>query len=292
MGANPTPAPLQRSRLHVPWSLVPSIVLPGAVVLALLRYAVDLLVPFSLVLLIPHSIRDTLADWLAGERYAGEPDPVWAVAVVSIGLFGTAAGVLWLLSTSQWAVGAGLQAWIPTQVVDLTHDAEQSGWGQRVLLSGGPRRLGPSVVQGPPEADPVQARTSSPAARDRSPNRREVPAETEGTAGSVAAPATSPTAPTTPTTTTLTTSAGRIRADSDTLRLTARVTAGDRSVTGSVTLWDGASMLGSAALDNTGRAELSVTGLSPGHHRLTARYAGDPGHGASGSRPISIVVSP
>jgi len=275
----------------VRWSLVPSLVLPGAALVALLRYAIDLLVPFSLLLLIPHSVRDTLADWLAGERYEDEPDPVWAVAVVSVSLFGTAAGGLWLLSTSPWAVDAGLRGWIPAPLVDLTHVAEQHGWGQRVLLPGAPRQHPPGIVPGPPQGDPVQAGTNSVRTPDGAPSSRQIPQESAGTA-SPAEPAPSPAAPAPGTMTTLTTSATRVRAGSDALHLIAAVTSSDRGVSGSVTFWDGSSPLGTAGLDASGRAELSVTALSPGNHLLTARYGGHGDYAASRSLPILIVVSP
>jgi hypothetical protein len=273
-------------------------VLPGAAVLALLRYAIDLLVPFSLLLLIPHSVRDTLADWLAGERYDDEPDPVWSVAVVSISLFGTAAGVLWLLSTSQWAVGTALQAWIPSRVVALTQAAEEHGWGRRVLISGGPQRLAPSVGPASPQADRAQTPSSSVAAPDLSsdpreiPETREIPEGPAATTGSAAEPGPSTTVPATPTMTTITTSATRVRASSDDLRVIAGVAATGRPVTGSVTFWDGTSMVGFAALDESGRAELSMSGLPPGNHLLTARYSGHGDYAASRSLPILIVVSP
>jgi hypothetical protein len=272
--------------------LVPSIVLPGAAVLALLRYAVDLLVPFSLLILIPRSIRDTLADWLAGELYADEPDPVWAAAVVSISLFGMAAGVLWLLSTSQWAAATAVQAWLPARVLDLTQAAERQGWGQRVLLPGGPGRRAPGLVSAPPQADPIQTRTSTVVEQDPAPIGRELPDDAAASTGPVAEPSASPATTATPTTTILTSSATRVRAGYDGLRLTARVTAHESGVTGSVTFWDRGSMLGSATLDRTGRAELSVTALPRGRHLLTARYAAHGGYAASRSLPIVIVVRP
>lgn len=60
--------------------------------------------------------------------------------------------------------------------------------------------------------------------------------------------------------------------------------------TGSVTFFDGAASLGTAALDGSGHATLSLTSLAVGTHSLTASYAGDPCHGANVSAPWSQVV--
>ena len=136
------------------------------------------------------------------------------------------------------------------------------------------------------------ARTGSVATPDRAAAEREIPEGTSRTTQAVAEPTGSRAAAITPTMTTVTTSGKRVRSGSHVLHLTARVTSRDRGVTGSVTFWDGTAMLGSARLDDSGRAELAVTALSPGQHLLTARFPGHGGYAASGSLPILIVVSP
>ncbi len=72
-----------------------------------------------------------------------------------------------------------------------------------------------------------------------------------------------------------------------TVVLTAQVTAtppGAGTPTGTVTFRDGATVLGTGTLDGSGKAMLSVPGLSVGTHSLTATYSGDANfNGSSGS---------
>jgi len=60
--------------------------------------------------------------------------------------------------------------------------------------------------------------------------------------------------------------------------------------TGTVTFLDGATTIGSAPLDATGLAQLSVTTLIIGAHNLVASYAGDAANTASVSNPATVTV--
>jgi hypothetical protein len=81
------------------------------------------------------------------------------------------------------------------------------------------------------------------------------------------------------------------------IALTATVTAaggGTGTPTGSVTFTDGASTIGTAALDASGKAVLNSVGLSAGAHTITASYAGDNNFDPSstaGAGSVSQVVN-
>jgi hypothetical protein len=66
--------------------------------------------------------------------------------------------------------------------------------------------------------------------------------------------------------------------------------AGSGTPTGSVTFYDGATPLGSVALDPSGQARFTNTALAVGNHRLTAVYSGDSNFipRASASLPESV----
>lgn len=61
--------------------------------------------------------------------------------------------------------------------------------------------------------------------------------------------------------------------------------------TGVVIFRSGATAIGSAAIDATGRAILTTSSLATGTHEMTAHYAGDANHGASVSAAISQIVN-
>jgi hypothetical protein len=60
---------------------------------------------------------------------------------------------------------------------------------------------------------------------------------------------------------------------------------------GSVSFFDGTTLLGTVALDDSGRANLTISNLSTGLHSVTASYSGDPNHigGVSGSVTESVA---
>jgi hypothetical protein len=73
--------------------------------------------------------------------------------------------------------------------------------------------------------------------------------------------------------------------------LTATVTSGSGTPTGTVSFKDGATTLGSMTLNGAGQAAFTTTTLSVGTHSLVASYFGDPGHNASNSPAVSQVVN-
>jgi YVTN family beta-propeller protein len=60
---------------------------------------------------------------------------------------------------------------------------------------------------------------------------------------------------------------------------------------GTVTFTDGATMLGTVALGNTGQAMLSISTLTLGTHTIQASYSGDASFLAGGSSPVSQTVN-
>ena len=69
--------------------------------------------------------------------------------------------------------------------------------------------------------------------------------------------------------------------------LTAHVQPG---ATGTVTFYDGATVLGSAAVDGFGAAFLSVTTFTTGSHSITASYGGDNCYLPATSDPLTLVI--
>jgi hypothetical protein len=67
--------------------------------------------------------------------------------------------------------------------------------------------------------------------------------------------------------------------------------AGTGTPTGSITFMDGATVLGSSALDASGLATFSTSGLSIGTHSLTAQYSGDGVFSGSTSSAVLQVVN-
>ncbi len=72
---------------------------------------------------------------------------------------------------------------------------------------------------------------------------------------------------------------------------TATVTGGGATPTGNVTFLDGATMLGTVALDGAGQAVLATSTLAQGSHAITAAYAGDATYAPSNGG-LTQVVNP
>ena len=75
----------------------------------------------------------------------------------------------------------------------------------------------------------------------------------------------------------------------DTATLTAVVS--PSFATGTVSFYEGATLLGSASLDSTGTAVLPISTLNAGVHTITATYNGDPGVPASTSNAVQLTVT-
>lgn len=75
----------------------------------------------------------------------------------------------------------------------------------------------------------------------------------------------------------------------DTATLTAVVA--PSFATGSVSFYEGSTLLGTASLDNTATAVLPISTLNAGVHTITAKYNGDPGVPASTSNNAQLTVT-
>jgi hypothetical protein len=72
---------------------------------------------------------------------------------------------------------------------------------------------------------------------------------------------------------------------------TAQVSGGNKTPTGSVTFFDGTTVLGNAVALSNGQASLSVSNLTVGTHSITAAYSGDSSHTASASQAYYEAVT-
>lgn len=86
------------------------------------------------------------------------------------------------------------------------------------------------------------------------------------------------------------TNAGTVGASSGTRTLVAQAAPAAAVPTGAVTFLDGATTLGTATLNVSGVANLSVSTLSVGTHTLIATYAGD-GSFASANAAATVTVN-
>ncbi len=99
----------------------------------------------------------------------------------------------------------------------------------------------------------------------------------------------------TPTTTTTLSSSENPAAVGDTLTFTASVqssaSGGGPAMTGTVTFYDGSTVLGSASIDMSGSASLQVSSLMVGDHNITAVYSGDTVYPGSTSAAFDETVN-
>ena len=75
----------------------------------------------------------------------------------------------------------------------------------------------------------------------------------------------------------------------DTATLTAVVA--PSFATGTVSFYEGTTLLGTASLDGTGTAVLPISTLNAGVHNITAKYNGDPGVPANTSNTVQLTVT-
>jgi Bacterial Ig-like domain (group 3) len=111
------------------WLVVLGLVAGLTLLVALLRYAIDLLGVVFLIIVVGFSIR-ALSDWLT----EGESVSRWATAAVTAGLCGTALVGLWLFGPHDRTAGV-YERTMPVPVLNMVEWLETKGWGQRVLLS-------------------------------------------------------------------------------------------------------------------------------------------------------------
>ena len=273
-----------------------------ALLVALLRYAVDLLGVVFVIILVGFAIR-AISDWLTeGESVSG-----WAMSALSLGLTGTVLVAVWLLNSGDLA-SSSLQR-LPGPVQRTVAWLEAKGWGQRVLLSGaaggnssgssggGPGASGgarpPAAVSVPrlPASDPVSP-PSSPVTRPTRRAPRSAPAAVESQEPSTAEPVAPAPAPDvrTPTQLRLTGSPSRAVVGRS-VRLTAQISGAseDTAPTGTVVFRTDSAVLGRVPVRN-GTAVLVTLSLAIGDHTVTATYDGDSRHLPSQSPPVVQTV--
>jgi hypothetical protein len=91
------------------------------------------------------------------------------------------------------------------------------------------------------------------------------------------------------TTTTLSASSSTVTTGA-VLTLNAQVTSGNGRPIGSVTFYDGTTVLGTYTLDASGSASFSIASLSTGSHSFSAQYARNSPWAASSSAPIAVTA--
>jgi hypothetical protein len=282
---------------------------------ALLRYAIDLLGVVFVIILVGFAIR-TLSDWLT----EGEAVSAWTVSALSLGLTGTVLVGLWLFN-SRGLGGNSLQDALPGPLQRAVGWMEDRGWGQRVLLperepgaasgSGGApfpgaatgataasdgteARQGPAVAMAPPRraSEPTAPASSRPRRTSPRPARVGEAAAAPRSSDPVAPPAPSPATPAVSRASTrLALSAPGSSIVGRAVRLVAVVSADapDRVPTGQVVFSAGATTLGRAPL-RRGTATLVTLALEIGDHQFGAAYDGDEWHLPSAAPPVSHSV--
>ena len=280
-----------QTRRRIDWFPIASVGTAALVDLTLMRYGIDLVPPLCVVALLAPSIRDALSDWRAGERYAGERDPIWAVCVLVVHLIATAFALMWIFTTSTWTATTPLSDWLPDPMIRTLTLAEDHGWGRRAVLAGGPRPLW--TAPGP--ASVTAQRTHSDSATEQRPTGLAGPgAVTSGSDQAEHPKGTSAvTGPLEPAYTATTLASGQTMSRAGApIRLTAAVSASGERPTGRVVFRAGTVVLGSAQLDTTGQAVLTVTGLPPGEHTILAEFGGNAAFRPSQSSPVSVRIVP
>jgi hypothetical protein len=124
------------------WLAIMGLTAALTLLIALLRYAIDLLGVVFLIIFVGFSIR-TISDWLT----EGESVSVWALAAVVCGLAGTTFVVMWLFGSNPAL--EGIESRLPAPVRASVGWLESRGWGQRVLVDRpGGFRDGPLQARG------------------------------------------------------------------------------------------------------------------------------------------------
>jgi hypothetical protein len=254
----------------------------------LMRYAIDLLAPFCVVALLTRSVRDSIGDWLSGERYEGELDPAWAVAVTAVHLCAATVSLVWILTTSTWMSGTWLEKWIPGVILQVASVGEDHGWGRRAVLPGG-RRRGSTVAE--PAARASSDGGTPGAANLAGPGARGSGAPPRGTSGESARSVSPAQKIQSIQTSTVLVSSPSVARVGSVIHLTATVSASGHHPAGTVLFRRGTRVMGSASLGSAGRAVLDISDLPAGEHAITAEFAGGPSFESSRSEPVILRVT-
>jgi len=306
------PPPPNRISDDLPhWALILVVVVALTLLLALLRYAIDLLGVVFLIILVGFSIR-TVGDWLT----ENESVSAWAVSAVSTGMMGTVLVGLWVFSSPEYS-GTAITDRLPPPVVRGMQWLEARGWGQRVLLSS-PAVLNPNAdamagrapsgLTPPPASSGGGRSVSSPASASVSepvtphlptvrmpPRSRRGPSEAEAATLEPGASAASK-APAPAVDTTVTIKSWPVPAVvGKSVRLTATVAADvSTSPSGMVTFYSDGTRLGSvpvyAVEPGRGEGALVTLSLPIGAHEITARFTGASGFSGSEASPVTLTV--
>jgi Bacterial Ig-like domain (group 3) len=310
-----TGLPPAQSGEDVPrWLLILGLVAGLTLLVALLRYAVDLLGVVFVIILVGFAIR-ALSDWLT----EGESVSAWAMSAVSVGLAGSVIVGLWLVNSRE-LTSATVQDHLPGPVQSTVAWLEHHGWGQRVLLSGSssPGELGGGAGEAvrsvsaenadasdsgePMTMAPQRSIPSLPATRAAArPPTQPVPSKAPGEAEAAPLAHTSDAVPSgvvsdsrpaaVPTSVTLTAWPTPVVVGRS-VRLTAHVRSVDAQTlpTGTVVFSTDDAVLGRALVRN-GAAVLGTLNLAIGDHTLSAAYEGDSAHLPSRSASITQTVA-
>jgi hypothetical protein len=310
--------PVQTTEEVPRWLAVLGLAAALTLLVALLRYAIDLLGVVFLIIFVGFSIR-TISDWLTeGESVSG-----WALGAVLSGLAGTAFVVLWLFGSNP--VLDGIESRLPAPVLTSVSWLESHGWGQRVLLTDRPSafRTGPQMARGGSTAGAGAPSPSSPRRGIEFPSlgsservkresekenkdigvaeaaevERSSPETRSRTRGLAAGAESEPDVRPAENVQTFT----AVVASRPTLvvgasvKLTAVVTAtGGHAPSGVVVFLRDGVVLGTATLHSGpdgSTASLTTSRLPVGDHSIVARYPGTPGFSSSESEPIRQSVA-
>jgi Bacterial Ig-like domain (group 3) len=313
--------PVQTTEEVPRWLAIFGLTAALTLLVALLRYAIDLLGVVFLIIFVGFSIR-TISDWLT----EGESVSTWALGAVISGLAGTTFVVMWLFGSN--SALEGIESRLPAPVRASVGWLESHGWGQRVLLTerAGGFRSGVQLARGgsgggaptlaaPPSGPGIELpslrsgdRRKKSGTKDddigtaeaselerRSSAAGEQRSRTRGlTSGTQAANDVRPAANVETFTTIVTSRPSTVVGTL--VKLTAFVTtaSGSKSPSGVVVFQRDGVVLGTATLrggPDGSTASLTITSLPIGDHDIVAYYPGDPGFSASYSPTVRQIVA-
>jgi Bacterial Ig-like domain (group 3) len=313
--------PVQTTEEVPRWLAILGLTAALTLLVALLRYAIDLLGVVFLIIFVGFSIR-TISDWLT----EGESVSPWALGAVISGLAGTTFVVMWLFGSN--SALEGIESRLPSPVRASVGFLESHGWGQRVLLTerAGMFRSGAQLARGglsgggatmaaPPSGPgvelpslPSRDRRKRTGAKDndigtaeaselerRSSATGEQRSRTRGLASGTQAANDARPASNVETFTTIVTSRPSTVVGTS-VKLTAFVTAatGSKAPSGVVVFQRDGVVLGTATLrggPDGSTALLTTTSLPIGDHDIVAYYPGEPGFSSSYSPAVRQIVA-